>query len=209
LETNNPPYTFTHSYADGQYLIEAVATDITGLRDSKTLNINIGNFSETGDVLIRNGQDDVEETEAGLIYYFSSDLEMMYDSWDFVPNVPNGFQKIGLRFQNVYIPQGAEISNAYIQFRSDEANSEFAEFLIFAENSGNAAPFDNGDLNVSARNTFPENVYWNPTLRPGPPQARLVLHKEPRNWVVCSNKSLTVTTGQQAIVLCSGLKEQE
>jgi len=163
MELNNPPYTFTHSYIDGQYLIEAVATDITGLRDSKTLNINIGNFSETGDVLVRNGQDDVEETETGLVYYSSSDLEMMYDSWDFVSNVPNGFQKIGLRFQNVYIPQGALISNAYIQFRSDEANSAFAEFLIFAENSGNAAPFDNGDsLIVSARNTFPESIYWEP-----------------------------------------------
>ena len=162
MELNSPPYTFTHSYPDGQYLIEAVATDITGLHDNKTLNINIGNFSESGDVLVRNGQDDVEETEAGLVYYSSSDLEMMYDSWDFVPNVPNGFQKIGLRFQNVYIPKGAVIDNAYIQFRSDEANSQFAEFLTFAENSGDAVPFDNGDLNVSSRNTFSESIYWDP-----------------------------------------------
>jgi hypothetical protein len=88
---------------------------------------------------------------------------MMFDSYDFDPNVPNGFQKIGLRFQDVFIPAGALIDSAHIQFRSDETDNVFAEFLLFAEDTENAAPFDNGDLlSVSARNTFIDSVYWAP-----------------------------------------------
>jgi hypothetical protein len=160
---SDPPYIFNHSYADGHYKIEAVATDIDDLIDAEVLNISVGNFSETAEAAIKNGQDDVEETEAGLVYFNSSDLEMMFDDYEFDPDVPNGFQKIGLRFQNVSIPAGAIIDSAYIQFRSDETDDTFAEFLIFAENSNNAAPFDDGDsLSVSARTTFIDSVYWTP-----------------------------------------------
>ncbi len=160
---SDPPYSFNHSYAAGHYKIDAVATDVEELLDGEQLTISIGNFTETGDVAVKNGQDDVEETEAGLVYFNSSDLEMMFDDYDFYPNVPNGFQKIGLRFQNVFIPAGAIIDSAYIQFRSDETDDVFAEFLIFAEDTDNAAPFDDGDsLSVSARTTFAGSVYWTP-----------------------------------------------
>lgn len=158
-----PPYTFTHTYPDGQYYIEAVATDSEGLFGTDDLNVSIGIFTENDQVKIKNGQDDVEETEAGAVYFSSSDLEMVFDDYAFIPGVPNGFQKIGLRFQNVNIPHGAVIEEAYIQFRSDETDSEPAEFLIFAEDSGDAAPFDDGDVySVSARPTFDESVYWEP-----------------------------------------------
>jgi hypothetical protein len=63
----------------------------------------------------------------------------------------------------VYIPAGAVIESAFIQFRSDEVDSDFAEFLIFSENTGNAAPFDDGDIfSVSARAVFDNPVYWTP-----------------------------------------------
>jgi len=158
-----PPYSFTHSYEDGKYLIDAVATDTEGLVDQTSKTISIGIFTEEGEVAVKNGQDDVEETEAGLIYFNSSDLEMVFDDYNFYPGVPNGFQKIGLRFQNVFIPPGAVINSAYIQFRSDETDDTFAEFLIKAENTDDAIPFDDGSLsNVSGRTTFEENAYWTP-----------------------------------------------
>ena len=160
---NNPPYIFDYSYSDGYHLIYAVANDNTGLNDVEELNISVGSYTQTYEAPVLNGQDDVEETEAELIYFSSSDLEMMFDDYDFEPGVPNGFQKIGLRFQNVYIPAGATIESAFIQFRSDEVNSEFAEFLIYAEASADAAPFDDGDsLTVSGRTVFPDSVYWSP-----------------------------------------------
>ncbi len=160
---STPPYTFTKSYDAGQYKIDAKATGVEGLTDHENLLISVGDFTEASEVAIKNGQDDVEETEAGLIYFGSTDLEMMFDDYEFYPGVPNGFQKIGLRFQNVLIPAGAIIKSAYIQFRSDETDDAFAEFLIYAEDSDDAAPFDDGDLlNVSGRTTFAESVAWDP-----------------------------------------------
>jgi hypothetical protein len=157
-----PPYSFTQSYADGQYFVKAVAFDNTGLIDKAILNINVGTYSEGMDVPVKNGQDDIEETEAGVVYFNSSDLEMVFDDYDFVDGVENGFQKIGLRFQHVFIPQGAVIDSAFIQFRSDETDDAFAEFLIYAENSADAQPFDDGGLNVSSRDMFSDSVYWTP-----------------------------------------------
>ncbi len=158
-----PPYVFTHTYGDGKYLIDAVASDTTGLRDQISITICVGVFTENGEVPVKNGQDDVEETQAGLIYFNSSDLEMVFDDYDYDPGVPNGFQKIGMRFQNVFIPSGAVIDSAFIQFRSDETDNTFAEFILKAEDTDNAIPFDDGDItSVSGRNTFDETVYWAP-----------------------------------------------
>lgn len=160
---NDPPYTFTHSYEDGKYIIDAVAADTEGLVDQTSITISVGIFTENGEVPVKNGQDDVEETEAGLTYFGSSDLEMVFDDYDFDPDVPNGFQKIGLRFQNVFIPPGAVIDSAFIQFRSDETDDTFAEFIVKAENTDNAIPFDDGGVSsVSGRTTFDETVYWAP-----------------------------------------------
>jgi len=164
---NTPPYTLSHSYEDGKYIIDAVATDTEGLVDQTSITISIGMFTENGQIGVKNGQDDVEETEAELTYFSSSDLEMAFDNFDFDPNVPNGFQKIGLRFQNVFIPPGAVIDSAFIQFRSDEIDDAFAEYIVKAENTDNAIPFDDGNLSsVSGRRTFDETVYWAPPAWP-------------------------------------------
>jgi len=160
---NNPPFALTHSFEDGKYIIDAVATDAEDLIDQVRITISIGEFTESGQVAVKNGQDDVEETEAGLIYFSSSDLEMVFDDYDFDPNVPNGFQKIGLRFQNVFIPPGAVIDSAFIQFRSDETDNVLAEYFVKVENTDNAIPFDDGgSSSVSGRTTLDETVYWAP-----------------------------------------------
>ena len=157
------PYGFTYSYADGQHTIKAVAIGIDGSTDEAQLIINVGTFTITGTIGVIGGNDDVEETEAGLIYANSSDLEMVYDSYEFVSGTPNGFQIIGLRFQNVNIPPGSIINNAYIQFRSDESNDQTVEFLIFAEDAADAVPFsDNPGENVSGRIKLSGSVAWSP-----------------------------------------------
>ncbi len=157
------PFGYTYSYPDGQHLIKAIATDLGGSTDEDQMIINVGTFTISDNVLVINSSDDVEETETGIIYPGSSDLEIVYDDYDFVPNVPNGYQKIGLRFQNMNIPSGSVIDNAYIQFRSDESNNETVEFLIFAEDAGNTVPFsDAPGENVSGRIKLDGSVAWNP-----------------------------------------------
>ena len=92
--------------------------------DPNTVNDSIDHNCEcTGEpvsnnaicVQINAGSDDAEEKENGAVSIFSSDLEMVIDGGD--------FQKIGLRFTNHNIPQGATISNADIQFRVDQIDN--------------------------------------------------------------------------------------
>lgn len=157
------PFELTGNYLNGQYHIEAVATDTNGIIDHEDIIINVGSYSKTISLPIHSGDDDVEETQSGVIYNSSSDLEMMYDDFEFVSGTPNAFQKIGLRFQNVSIPKGAKVDSAYIQFRSDETDSDPAFFVISAEDADHSAVFeDSPTANVSGRVKVPYSVNWNP-----------------------------------------------
>jgi hypothetical protein len=158
------PYSFTNSYADGSFCVEAVATDFDSQVGGTKIYINIGVFTNSDSLPLTDGHDDVEETETGIVYFTSSDLEMVYDDFEFVTDVSNGYQKIGYRFKNLNIPSGAIIESAYIQFRSDEVDSDDAEFNIFAEASGNALPFEDDNINnVSGRPRVSGSVNWMPS----------------------------------------------
>ena len=72
----------------------------------------------------------------GTIFDTSSDLEL-------VTNMANGGEQIvGLRFQNLMIPQGAKIDNAYIEFEVDEISDNATSLTISVEKSDNSATFD-------------------------------------------------------------------
>ncbi|WP_442265822.1 fibronectin type III domain-containing protein [Tenacibaculum sp. ZS6-P6] len=115
------------------------------------------NDLKTIEVAIASGNDDVEESENGSIYTNSSDLELVYDSYN-----NNGYQKIGLRFTNVNLPKNATISNAYIQFNADESNSTNAELEISLHDNSNSPSFSNSN-NVSSRTTFNSKIVWSPS----------------------------------------------
>ena len=69
--------------------------------------------------------DDAEQdASSGNMYLNSSDLELV--------NEPGGadLQEVGLRFQNVSIPQGATITAAYLEFETDETNSNSTSLTI-------------------------------------------------------------------------------
>ncbi len=111
----------------------------------------------TLEVAIANGSDDVEERENGTIYANSSDLEMVYDSYE-----NNGFQKVGLRFRGVNLPKNATITSAYLQFTADESNSATTELEISLHDSSNSSAFSDSN-NVSNRTTFSSKVTWRPS----------------------------------------------
>jgi len=74
-------------------------------------------FGLVWEAQIGSGGDDVEEhIEGGSIDTGSSDIEMPYDDEG---NPPTDPQLVALRFQNVEVPAGAIILNAWIQFTSD------------------------------------------------------------------------------------------
>src|SRR5690606_13595903 len=92
------------------------------------------------EVSIKQSADDAEEElSGGRIYLGSSDLEM------------GGKQLVGLRFQDVQVPKGSVISEAYIQFEADEAGSTATQLNIAGEAVDTAAPFKNEKYHLTQR----------------------------------------------------------
>ena len=69
-------------------------------------------------------------------------------------------QTVGLRFQNVTIPQGAVITSAYIDFESEKTNSETTNLTIKGEAADNAVAYTATPNNITGRTTTGASVPW-------------------------------------------------
>lgn len=98
--------------------------------------------------------DDAEEDKAtGAHDLTSSDLELTQDG--------SKNQWIGMRFTNVTIPQGAVVTNAYLQFTVDEAQPDPTSVTIYGQNADNTATFAAVNNDVSSRPRTTTTVAWN------------------------------------------------
>ena len=84
----------------------------------------------------------------------STDLELTRDY--------GGDQTIGLRFDGLEIPDGATVTNAWIQFTVDESEVDATLLVIRAEAADDAAPYQASPGNISSRPTTASSVAWNP-----------------------------------------------
>ncbi len=105
---------------------------------------------------ISSSADDAEERASGSVKFTSSDLELVDDN----PSRPD--QTIGLRFNGLDIPQGAVITNAYVQFQVDEVDTGAATLQIHGEDTDNALEFSRSKFNVSSRQATTATVAWSP-----------------------------------------------
>lgn len=106
---------------------------------------------------VATGTDDAEQRQSGgVVTLNSSDLELVYDS------STTGNQYVGMRFTNLGIPQGATITNAYVQFTVDETNSGTTTLTIKGQAADNASTFSTASYNVSSRSTTAASVSWTP-----------------------------------------------
>ena len=138
--------------ANGNYRIKVVATDNDGYYSTDFVSVNVGIINVCSRV--DSSSDDAEEREDGSLSLTSSDLEMVYDGED---------QKIGIRFNNLNIPQCSQISNAFIQFTDEETtNINPCELQIFAEDNDNPSTFLDVDHNISNRQKTTTSVLWSP-----------------------------------------------
>jgi hypothetical protein len=99
------------------------------------------------------GADDAEEKSSGSVSLTSSDLELVFDG---------AAQTLGLRFTGVTIPRGAEITNAYVQFTVDEAQSEATSLTIRGQDADDTAVFTTASRNVSSRPPTDALASWSP-----------------------------------------------
>jgi len=146
----NPSHAYT---ASGTYTVTLTATNIYGNDiEVKTNYITVTNNGSVT-VAVINGNDDVEENNGtGVIYYDSSDLEFTRDG--------TFNQNVGVRFQNVTVPEDATITNAYIVFRADESHSTTCTVHIAGVDQDNATAWSGG-YNVSTRPKTTAQTDWN------------------------------------------------
>ncbi|UCE53985.1 MAG: hypothetical protein JSV31_00650, partial [Desulfobacterales bacterium] len=122
-------------------------------------------------IRVSQSADDAEERIGETwVHVTSADLEMVDD---------NGWadQVIGIRFQNLTIPQGAIITNAYIEFVIDETDSVATTLTIWGEDLDNPPQYANVDNNISSRTKTSASVAWNMTQ---PEDAWSAATQEPR-----------------------------
>ena len=118
---------------------------------SKAPLLHVEYTSTVIDVSVSSDNDDAEEENDGDMDRSSGDLDMFQDSQE----------KIGIRFQNVQVPQGAIITNAYIQFEADESDSGSASMKINGEASDSASAFAYTDDDITDRTKTGQFIEWN------------------------------------------------
>ncbi len=103
---------------------------------------------------VAQGNDDAEERVSnGNMDLGSSDLELTSDG--------GTNQYVGIRFQNINIPQGTTILSASIQFTTDETDSGSTSVTIRGDDSDNASIFSSTNYNISSRTLTSASVAWN------------------------------------------------
>ena len=141
----------------GDYNVTVTVSD-GSLSASQSFKITVTGGLQTLVVSIDDGNDDVEENEnTGSIYFDSSDLELVYDDYNQQDN-----QTIGLRFNDIEIPQGATISGAHIEFTVDETSSGSTDLTITGQDSDEAPAFTTQNYDVSSRTATSASVGWQP-----------------------------------------------
>lgn len=104
---------------------------------------------------ITSSANDAEEAANGSVNLTSTDLELVNDSASGAGN-----QIVGLRFENVAVPPGAILRDAYIQFTADETQSELTGVFIRAQATDNADVFKTNANDISSRPVTESVVRW-------------------------------------------------
>ena len=128
--------------------------DVSGQTATATVAVSVVEVpSDSVVVTISAGTDDAEESAAGSMNLASTDIDLTFDLSQ---------QKIGLRFNQVAIPQGANILSAYVQFKVDETSSEATSLTLQGQLADQAPTFAGGSGNISSRTRTLAAVPWSP-----------------------------------------------
>jgi glucose/arabinose dehydrogenase len=144
-------YTFNYWSIGGPETQQIIvsATDIT----LEAYYQDLGGVPQAFETSISDRYDDAEEELiSGVVLNASSDLEMTLDDEQ---------QLIGLRFNAIPVDAGAMITNAWVQFTADEADSAATSLLIQGE-AGNSITGFRSSSPVSNRARTSAAVSWEP-----------------------------------------------
>jgi hypothetical protein len=138
----------------GNYTIRATGLGSNGqLTHSNIAHIDVATGIGTTSILslLNNSSDDAEESNTGIMYLYDSELQLGADPTS---------QKVGLKFNDIDVPRGATITNAYIQFTSAQNSIDHSSLTIKIQDNPLAAIFANGIDNISSRLTHSNQLTW-------------------------------------------------
>jgi hypothetical protein len=134
---------------------------VTDLKGSSEAKLIIKEISDDIPVLytyqfVNKSSDDAEENlSTKKVNLIHSTLEMAYDA------KASASQLVGIRFENITLPEGAIISQAFLVFNSGKIESDPASLIIQGEASINPVTYTTTNL-ISSRPTTAASVVWTP-----------------------------------------------
>ena len=138
----------------GSYVLRLAANDGSLLSsDDMSVQVTAGDGSSSVDIAVSDGSDDAEERSASTSVT-GTDLELVVDA--------QTTQTVGIRFRGVAIPQGATITNAYIQFQAVEVQTGPVSLTVAGQAADDTAPFTAAAGSVSSRPRTSATVAWQP-----------------------------------------------
>jgi hypothetical protein len=135
----------SHTYASS-----ATWTPPAGITEA--VDVQSGGGSSTVESRVAAGADDAEEA-GGTVDLGSSDLELVDEGAS--PQI------VGMRFLSMTVPAGATITNAYIEFETDELDSDATSLTFWAEDEDNPGTFTTAAPKITGRTKTTASVPWN------------------------------------------------
>lgn len=100
---------------------------------------------------VNQGTDDAEERQSNGSMTLTGTLQLIRATND---------QYVGVRFQNLGIPQNATINSATLEFEVDSTNTAPTSLTIKGEATGNSTTFTSSADNISTRSQTTASVSW-------------------------------------------------
>ncbi|MGB0176013.1 MAG: alkaline phosphatase PhoX, partial [Owenweeksia sp.] len=132
----------------GLALVASLLLAATGQGQVQTLQVQVNSSSDDAEERGTNAT-----SGTGTIDLTSSDLELTNDGGD-------GDQYIGIRFNNITIPQNAYIVSAHIQFTVDETDNSPGTVVFQVEDVDNSTTFSSTPFDISSRTVVNDSVLW-------------------------------------------------
>jgi hypothetical protein len=141
--------------AAGTHVVTATATDADGNISTAQISVVVfsGQASSMVEVRVGASADDAEEKANGKISPANSDIELVFDGSN---------QVVGIRFASLAVPARAIISNAWVQFGTDEVKSAAVSLLVQAQAADQASGFTTALRSISSRPRTSAQVAWAP-----------------------------------------------
>ncbi|WP_281388900.1 PKD domain-containing protein [Kribbella qitaiheensis] len=150
--------------AAGTYVVRAVGSDsaLSGSDDLQVAVVAPGGALPL-DTPVQRAFDDVEQRPTGYADWVGTTLN--------VPNAGTTTQTVGLRFDNLDVPQGATVTEAWVQFTSAGANSGTTAVQIYGIAENDTPAFTTSPTGVTSRPRTQAHATWNAAAWTGTGQA--------------------------------------